>query len=114
MTSEDRFAKALAEGFANAAVKKRIAELNGPSFVIGDGNAISRGDRVVIPKAMGGVRAGQVGRVVSLFPDGLGLRFDQKVSGVTREFFEWEEITGASVLSVSRTRKRDTITPPRA
>lgn len=112
MSSEGRFAKALLEGFRSPAMAKRIDELNRPAYVIGDGNAVVLGDAVRIPERVGGRRAGQWGEVVKLADEGLGLRFGEKVFGITREFFEWDELSGARATAAPRARKRLSVTPP--
>ncbi|TLX16382.1 hypothetical protein [Rhizobium sp. MHM7A] len=112
MSSEGKFAKALFDGFANPAVRKRIADLNRPSYEIGDGTDVVLGDYVIIPLAFGGRRAGQWAEVIKLSDDGLGLRFDQKVGGITREFFEWQDLMGARATAAPRDRKRASVTPP--
>lgn len=112
MSSEGRFAKALLDGFHSPAMAKRIVELNRPSYIIGDGNAVVLGDAVRIPESVGGPRSGQWGDVVKLSDEGLGLRFEEKVSGITREFFEWDELSGARATAAPRTRKRLSVTPP--
>lgn len=112
MSGEERFAKALFDGFRSPEVRKRIELLNSPSFVIGDGTAMVLGDLVSIPKRVGGRRAGHWGEVVKLSEGGLGIRFEEKIAGITREFFEWDELTGAAVASVPRKGKRASIMPP--
>lgn len=112
MSTEERFAKALVEGFRSPGLAKRIGNLNRPSYSIGDGTSVVLGDAVRIPDSCGGRRAGQWGEVLKLSDEGLGLRFNEKVSGITREFFEWDELTGARATAAPRTRKRLFITPP--
>jgi hypothetical protein len=112
MSSEEKFAKALFDGFTNSAVRKGIAYFNRPSYEIGDGTDVVLGDCVVIPEAFGGRRASQWAQVVKLSDDGLGLRFDEKVGGITREFFEWQNLMGARATAAPRDRKRTSVTPP--
>lgn len=112
MNSEKRFAKALFEGFRSPEVRKRIEQLNSPSFVIGDGTAMVLGDQVRIPKSVGGRRADHWGEVVQLSEGGLGIRFEEKIAGITREFYDWNELTGAAVVAVPRKGKRAAIVPP--
>lgn len=112
MSSEKRFAKALFEGFRSCEVRKRIELLNSRSFVIGDGTAMVLGDQVRIPARVGGRRADQWAEVVQLSDEGLGLRFEEKVAGITREFFEWSDLVGAAVVAVPRKGKRNSVTPP--
>jgi hypothetical protein len=114
MNSDEKFAQALFDGFTNPAVPKRIADLNRPSYEIGDGAEVVLGDRVIIPQAFGGRRAGQWAEVVKLSDDGLGLRFDEKVGGITREFFEWQDLLGTRATAAPRDRKRASVTPPAA
>jgi hypothetical protein len=112
MPSEGKFAKALMEGFTNPAVRKKLAELARPSYVIGDGTDVVLGDFIVIPKDFGGSRADQLAVVIKLSEDGLGLRFKEKIAGITREFFDWSDLIGASAMAAPRDRKRLSVTPP--
>lgn len=59
--------------------------------MIGDGTKVVLGDHVRIPEHVCGRRAGMWGEVVKLGDEGLGIRFEETVSGITREFFEWED-----------------------
>lgn len=108
------FAKALFDGFNSAAVRKKIEQLNSPSFVVGDGTAVVLGDRLCIPDEVGGLRAAQWADVVQLSDEGLGLRFEEKIAGITQEFFEWNELVGASVIAVRRKGKRRAVVPPKS
>ncbi|WP_315921983.1 hypothetical protein [Mesorhizobium sp. SP-1A] len=112
MNSEKRFAKALFEGFRSPEVRKRIEQFNSPSYTIGDGTPVVLGDQLRIPEAVGGRRAKEWGEVVQLSDEGLGIRFEEKIAGITREFFEWDELTGAAVVAVPRKGKRASIVPP--
>lgn len=112
MSSEGSFAKALAAGFASDGMKRLIAKQAQPSYVIGDGTEVVLGDSVCIPEKVCGSRVGQWGEVVSLADDGLGIRFTEKVAGITREFFEWSDLSGARASAVPRARKRISVTPP--
>ncbi|MCS4090091.1 hypothetical protein [Rhizobium sp. BK176] len=114
MSSADEFAKALAQGFLSNGVRERLDELNRPSYAIGDGTEVALDDHLLIPERVGGPRAGQWAVVVKLSADGLGVRFQQKVGRVTREFFVWNELAGARATAAPRGRKRKTVTPPRA
>ncbi|MBY3157187.1 hypothetical protein HFO56_33220 [Rhizobium laguerreae] len=112
MTSEENFAKALADGFLSSAVRKRLEISDRPSYVVGDGTAVVLDDHVRIPESVGGPRAGQWGVVIKLSADGLGIRFEDKVARITREFFEWNELSGARATAAPRDRKRKSVTPP--
>ena len=109
------FARALAEGFGDPAVRRGIARMSRKGFgcTIGDGTAVCLEDTVRVPVAMGGARAGRSGSVVLLGEDGLGLRFGEPHSGIRREFFTWVELDGAPAVGVERGRKRKFATPPR-
>lgn len=111
MTAGSRFSKALAEGFTNPAVRNQSKQFSAKSFRIGDGEAVLIGDKVVIPQSFGGSRADTVGEVISLFEDGLGLRFNEDVEGIKREFFAWTEIDGATIIASSKRRRSASIPP---
>jgi hypothetical protein len=115
MSSAEKFAKALAQGFLSGVVRERLDDLNRPSYVIGDGTEVALDDHVIVPDRVGGPRAGEWGAVVKLSDDGLGLKFPSKVGRVTREFFGWSELKGARATASprERKRKRKTVIPPR-
>lgn len=113
ISSEDRFARGLAGFFTDPGVRKMLADQARRSFRIGDGTDVVIGDYVRIPSAVGGRRAGQVATVVQLSNDGLGLRFEEKIAGITREFFEWSDLMDADARAAPRDRKRTSVTPPR-
>jgi hypothetical protein len=113
MSSVDKFAKALTEGFFSNGVQHRLDVLKRPAYVIGDGTAVALDDYVLIPERVGGPMAGQWAVVVKLTDDGLGVRFQQKVGRVTREFFAWSELSGARATAAPRERKMKSVTPPR-
>lgn len=112
MSSEEAFAKGLAAGFASPAVRKLIEKHARPSFVVGDGTEMVLGDFVMVPERFGGRRAGQWAEVIKLSEDGLGLRFQEKIGGVTREFLEWDDLMGARATAAPRDRKRLSVMPP--
>ena len=112
MTSEASFAKGLMAFFVDPAIRKQIEDQKRPSYEIGDGTEVVLNDYIVIPDAFGGRRAGQWAVVVKLSDEGLGLRFQEKIGGVTREFFEWSDLMGARASAAPRDRKRMSVTPP--
>ncbi|NTF18172.1 hypothetical protein G6L37_07115 [Agrobacterium rubi] len=114
MDSARKFAEALEKGFNSPGVKRRIEELKRPAYAIGDGTAVALGDHVRIPENVGGRRAGEWGVVVMVDDEGLGIRFQQKFAGITREFFEWADLRGASATAISRKGKRAFALPPSA
>lgn len=112
MTSEESFAKGLMGFFADPAVRKRLADQSRASYEIGDGTEVVLDDYIMIPDAFGGRRAGQWAVVVKLSDEGLGLRFQEKIGGITREFFDWSDLMGARASAAPRDRKRSSVMPP--
>jgi hypothetical protein len=112
MTSAANFAKGLVGFFADPEVRKRLADHQRPSYEIGDGTEVVLDDYITIPEAFGGRRAGQWAVVIKLSDEGLGLRFDEKIGGITREFFEWSDLMGAKASAAPRDRKRTSVMPP--
>lgn len=113
MTSEAKFARALLEGFRSKGVRQRLDILKRPAYMVGDRTAVALENHIQIPKSVGDPRGGQWGVVVKLSDDGLGVRFPNKVGRVTREFFQWSELSGAMATAAPRERKRKSVTPPR-
>lgn len=110
--SVSRFAQVLTEAALHPDRERRDYDRNRPVFRVGDGTAIVLGDWVIIPKSLNGPRANCLATVIKLESDGLGVRFKQKVGRVTREFFDWSELQGATVLAAQRVRKTKSVMPP--